>query len=90
MDEFRAYISKQHQKLVSVARGKDPDRATADLARHVEQTIERPLRRLEKSLRLYKFEPVRSVMMASSLLAPAALEKPLEYMDAPGSVQATG
>jgi hypothetical protein len=70
---FQAYVDIQRAELAEIAATPIPKRRLEDFAKHVESTIQVPLSRLERGLTLHKLEPTRSLIMAGSFTAPAAV-----------------
>lgn len=69
---FRDYVERQQVELAELAAIPLTDRRLEAFAEHVAETVERPLRTLEKGLGLLKLEPTRSLLLAGSYAAPAA------------------
>jgi hypothetical protein len=73
LGRFRDYVQAQRDELTSLA-GIRVDRRRLDaFADHVHTTVAQPLERLEKRLSGLGFEPVRSLLLASSFTPPAAV-----------------
>lgn len=83
LDAFRDYVATQQAELAELAAISLPGRRLEAFAEHVDQTIEQPLRRLEKGLRLHKLEPARSLLLAGSLAPPLAVSSTLTALGAP-------
>jgi hypothetical protein len=83
LDSFRAYVAAQEAELAELAAIPLPGRRLEAFAEHVEQTIEQPLQRLEKGLRLHKLEPARSLLLAGSIAPPLAVGSALTALGAP-------
>lgn len=67
---FRAYVDSQRGELAEIAAIPIKNRRLDEFAIQVEQTMEVPLQRLERALRLHNLEPVRSLVLVSSFAAP--------------------
>lgn len=88
---FRRYVDSQQEELAELAAIPVKERRLEEFARHVEQTIEMPLQKLERGLRLFKLEPVRSLVLTSSFAAPVIAEPILHSFGAtPREGLATG
>jgi len=70
---FRDYVAASRAELVELAAIPLKRRRLEAFAEHVEHTVEVPLLRLERSLSLLGFEPARSLLVAGSFAAPAAV-----------------
>jgi hypothetical protein len=64
LQTFRDHVRGQQSELRELAALPDPQRRIEAFSEHVEQSIEVPLRELEKSLRLLKLEPARTLMVS--------------------------
>jgi hypothetical protein len=83
LDTFRTYVDSMRSDLSQLAVIPNERRRLESFTEHVKQTIERPLRDLEKGLRLHKLEPTRSLLLASSFASPAAIGAALAAGGAP-------
>jgi Family of unknown function (DUF6236) len=83
LDAFRGYVAAQQAELAELAAIPMPGRRLEAFAEHVEQTIERPLQRLEKGLRLHRLEPARSLLLAGSIAPPLAVGSILTALGTP-------
>ncbi|MFI7209425.1 hypothetical protein [Micromonospora aurantiaca (nom. illeg.)] len=73
LQAFREYVAGQQQELSTLAGiGYDRQRLEA-FTEHVTQTIEVPLKKLERGLALHRMEPTRSLLLAGSFTPPAAV-----------------
>jgi hypothetical protein len=73
LNSFRIYVSSMRHELSELATIPNERRRLESFANHVQQTIEKPLRELEKGLRLHKMETTRSLLLTSSFAPPAAI-----------------
>lgn len=80
---FRRYVDEQQAELTQISAIPSRHRQLEAFVQHVEQTIELPLRRLEKSLKLHKLEPTRSLLLAGTAAPPMAVEAVLTAAHAP-------
>jgi Family of unknown function (DUF6236) len=87
LQTFRDHLQTQQSKLREEAALPDARRRMQALSEHVEQSIEIPLRELEKGLRLHKLEPVRTIMVASATVVATNVEE--HSMHAPSVQVAT-
>lgn len=69
LQAFRDHVQAQQSKLHEEAALPGTRRRMQALCEHVEQSIEVPLRELEKGLRLHKLEPVRTIMVGAATAA---------------------
>ncbi|MFJ3404144.1 DUF6236 family protein [Promicromonospora sp. NPDC090134] len=83
LDAFRAYVDDQVEELRQIAAVPAEHRRLEEFSRHVQGTIERPLRELEQGLRLHKLETVRSLLTTSAYAPPAAAGAGLAYLAEP-------
>jgi hypothetical protein len=83
LDTFRQYVESMRTELSELAAIPDERRRLESFTDHVQQTVERPLRELEKGLRLHKLEPTRSLLLTSSFAPPAVLGAALSAGGAP-------
>ncbi|WP_231640108.1 DUF6236 family protein, partial [Micromonospora sp. NRRL B-16802] len=73
LQAFREYVAGQQQELSTLA-GIAYDRQRLEaFAEHVTQTIEVPLKKLERGLALHRMEPTRSLLLAGSFTPPATV-----------------
>jgi hypothetical protein len=79
---FRNYVGSLRTELADLAEVPDPQRRVEVFAEHVQQTVEVPLRSLEKGLRLHKLEPTRSLLLASTFAPPLAVGTTLNTITA--------
>jgi hypothetical protein len=70
---FRDYVASQRVELTELASVPIKRRRLEAFAQHVEETVEIPLRQLERGLSLHRLEPARSLLVASSFAPPAAV-----------------
>lgn len=84
---FRAYVAGQQAELAELATLPLNDLRLEAFTQHVVETVEIPLRKLEKGLRLLKLEPVRSLLLTGSVAAPV-VASPL--LGAPLAASAAG
>lgn len=70
---FREYVAEQQTELANLATIPIEQRKLEAFAEHIEQTVELPLQRLEKGLRLHKLEPTRSLVLTGSFTPPAVV-----------------
>jgi hypothetical protein len=82
---FRRHVAAQRQELVELASVPVADRRLELFAEHVQQTVEVPLRQLEKGMKLHRLDPTRSLVMTSSLAPPLALNAVLGVGSAVGN-----
>lgn len=91
LENFWRYIGSQRAELAELTAIPLKSRKLEAFAKHAEQTIERPLRNLEKGLRLHRLETTRSMLMAGSLAPPLAAGAALSFLGAPSvATTATG
>jgi hypothetical protein len=97
LESFWHYVDGQRAELTELASIPLQTRRLEAFVEHVEQTIEQPLRRLEKGLKLHKLEPARSLLLAGSVAPPLAASATLSVLGAPpvattatGAVAAVG
>jgi hypothetical protein len=83
LESFWAYVGAQRAELAELASIPLRDRRLEAFAEHVELTIEHPLRKLERGLRLHNLEPTRSLLLAGSIAPPLAIGEALAAMGAP-------
>ena len=83
LTNFRRYVDEQQAELTQISAIPNRRGQLDAFVRHVEQTIELPLPRLEKSLKLHKLEPTRSMLLAGTAAPPAAVEAVLTTAHAP-------
>lgn len=88
LNSFRIYVSSMRAELSDLATIPDERRRLESFAYHVQQTIERPLRELEKGLRLHRMEPTRSLLLTSSFAPPAVIGGALGAGGAPPAAAA--
>jgi hypothetical protein len=67
---FREYVAAQQADLAELTTLPIARRRLEAFAEHVEQSVELPLRNLEKGMRLLKLEPTRSLLLAGSVAPP--------------------
>jgi hypothetical protein len=72
LQAFRDYVDSQRAELAELATIPIQARRLEAFAEHVEHTVQEPLQRLEKGLRLHKLEPTRSLLLAGSFVSPLA------------------
>lgn len=70
---FRNHVAGQRRELVELAAVPFDDHRAELFAEHARQTIEAPLRQLEKGMKLFKLDTTRSLAMATGFAPPAAL-----------------
>jgi hypothetical protein len=88
---LRAYVDSQREELADLAAIPVRQRRLEEFTRQAEETIEIPLQRLERALRLYNLEPVRSLMLMGSFASPFVLDPALHAAGAtPHEAVATG
>jgi hypothetical protein len=84
--DFRAFVETQKQELAAITslpRGRRKLDAFAD---HVRDTVEAPLQRLERGLRLHKLDTVRTMLVTGTLAAPPVAGLGLEQLGVGGTV----
>jgi hypothetical protein len=79
---FRDYVAAQQTELAALAALPIRRRRLEAFAEHVEHTVEVPLRKLEKGLLLHKLQPTRSLLLAGTVTAPAAVGVALDTVGA--------
>ncbi|MEU5260389.1 DUF6236 family protein [Amycolatopsis sp. NPDC021455] len=82
---FRRHVAAHRKELVELASVPVADRRLELFAEHVRQTVEVPLRQLEKGMKLLKLDPTRSLVMTSSVAPPLALNAVLGAGSAVGN-----
>lgn len=87
---FRDYVAAKRADLAEMAAIPVPDRKLEAFAEYVEQTVELPLQKLERGLRLHKLEPSRSLLMMGSFAPPAAAGAALTYTHSPVAATTAG
>ena len=75
-------MSTQRGELAEIAAIPIRNRRLEEFALQVEQTMEVPLRQLERALRLHNLEPVRSLVLVSSFAAPILADPVLQMTHA--------
>lgn len=70
---FRDHVASMRADLIGLAAIPVERRRLESFAAHVQQTVELPLRELEKGLRLHKLEPTRSLLLTGSFVPPAVI-----------------
>jgi hypothetical protein len=82
---FRRHVGAQREELAALAAVPLEDRRLELFAEHVQQTVEVPLKQLEKGMKLLKLDPTRSLVMTGSLAPPLALNAVLGAGSAVGN-----
>jgi len=91
LQTFRDYVDSQRAELAELATIPIQGRKLEAFAEHVEHTVQEPLQKLERGLRLHKLEPTRSLLLAGSFATPLAATVALEAAGAtPHAVAGTG
>lgn len=90
LELFRDFVQDQRDELAQIAALPDRDRQSELFADRVRKSVEIPLQRLEKSLRLLSFETTRSLMMTSSIAPPVAVAPALAATHSPAIFAAGG
>lgn len=70
LSTFRAYVADQRAELAELAALPLTDRKVGAFTEHIVETVEIPLRKVEKGLSLHKLDPVRSLLLTGSVAAP--------------------
>lgn len=70
---FRSYVESMQSDLIELVNIPNETRRIEEFTRHVETTIEQPLAKLERGLKLLKIPSTRAVLTASALTPPALL-----------------
>jgi hypothetical protein len=73
LQAFREYVAGQQHELSALAGIAHNRQRLEAFAEHVTQTIEVPLRKLERGLALHRMEPTRSLLLAGSFTPPAVV-----------------
>lgn len=72
LTSFRTYVDDMQQDLVDLTQIPDELRRIEAFTEHVEQTVEQPLRKLERGMNLLKVPTVRELLVTSVLAPPTA------------------
>ncbi|MBO0609871.1 DUF6236 family protein [Myceligenerans salitolerans] len=88
LEAFRSHVDAQVDELRQIAAVPAEHRRLEEFARHVQGTIEQPLRDLERDLRLLKLETVRSLVTTSTYAPPAIIGAGLTYLAEPAATVA--
>jgi hypothetical protein len=90
LQTFRDFVETQRSELADLATIPFQDRRLEAFAEHVEQTVEPPLRKLERSLKLLQLEPTRSLILTGSIAPPLAVGAALDAAGATPLATAAG
>jgi hypothetical protein len=89
LDAFREYVDSRERELAELASIASDHRQMEAFAEYVQQTIELPLQKLERGMRLHRLDPTRSLVLAGTFVPPAAASEALSALGAPPAVAAT-
>ena len=89
LENFREYVDSRERELTELASIPSGHRQMEAFAEYVQQTIELPLRKLERGMRLHKLDPTRSLILAGTFVPPAAASEALSALGAQPAVAAT-
>lgn len=73
LTNFRTYIGDMQQDLLELAQIPDDRRRIEAFTEHVQETVEQPLRKLERGMNLLKVPTVRELFVSSFLAPPTAV-----------------
>jgi len=90
LQTFRNFVETQRYELADLATIPIQGRRLEAFAEHVEQTVEPPLRKLERSLKLLGLEPTRSLILTGSVAPPLAVGATLGAVGAAPFATAAG
>lgn len=83
LEAFWDYIDSQRAELAQLAAIPLQSRRLEAFTEHVAHTVEQPLKKLEKGLRLHRLEPTRSLLLAGSVASPLAISSTLTALGTP-------
>jgi hypothetical protein len=89
LETFREYVNSRERELAELASIASDHRQMEAFTEYVQQTIELPLQKLEKGMRLHKLDPTRSLVLAGTFVPPAAASEALSALGARPAVAAT-
>jgi hypothetical protein len=89
LEAFREYVDSRERELAELASIASDHRQMEAFTEYVQQTIELPLQKLEKGMRLHKLDPTRSLVLAGTFVPPAAASEALSALGARPAVAAT-
>jgi len=84
--DFRSFVETQKQELAAITSLPPGQRKLDAFADHVRDTVEAPLQRLERGLRLHKLDTVRTMLVTGTLAAPPVASLGLEQLGAGSAV----
>jgi hypothetical protein len=84
--DFRAFVETQHRELAAITSLPPGQRKLDAFADHVRDTVEAPLQRLERGLRLHKLDTVRTMLVTGTLATPPLASLGLDRLGAGSTV----
>ncbi len=84
--DFRAFVEAQSQELAAITSLPPGQRKLDAFADHVRDTVEAPLQRLERGLRLHKLDTVRTMLVTGTLATPPLASLGLDRLGAGSTI----
>ena len=84
--DFRAFVEQQNAELAAITSLPPGQRKLDAFADHVRDTVEAPLQRLERGLRLHKLDTVRTMLVTGTLATPPLASLGLDHLGAGSTV----